>query len=201
MTINLIEDKASIPSVYKKGYIGFGIHTCCLDGKLTKKYKVWYDMLMRCYSKKYQNKHPSYIGCTVDDKWLNYQVFANWFENNYVEGYELDKDILFKGNKLYSESTCCFVPHSINLLLVNCVSRFGNLPIGVKLTPSNKYQVNLNIKGIRTYLGTFVTIEEAFDIYLKAKKKEVTRQANLYQKTLSINCYTALLKYDIKITD
>ena len=201
MTINLIKEKAFIPSVYKKGYIGFGKHTCRSNNKLNKKYKVWYDMIMRCYSKKYQNKRPSYLGCTVDSKWLNYQVFADWFENNYIEGYALDKDILVKGNKIYSAETCCFVPHSINSLLVNCVNKNGKLPIGVTITASKGYRAQLNIKGNQIYLGVFNTIEEAFNVYVKAKKQEIIRQCTLYKKTLNIDCYNALLKYDIKITD
>lgn len=201
MTTDLIRHYSLRPTVYNKGYIGIGEHKCCINGKLTKKYKVWYDMIMRCYSKKYLYKNPTYIGCEVDSRWLNYQVFADWFEDNYVEKYELDKDILVRGNKVYSPETCCFVPHSINALLINCITRKSNLPIGVRLTPGKRYKAELNIKGLRQYLGTFATSEEAFNVYIKAKKQEMIRQCTLYKNTLNINCYNALLNYDIKITE
>lgn len=201
MTNNLMKDPLLRLTVYNKGCLGNGIHKCCVNGKLTKKYKVWYDMLMRCYSKKYQNKNPTYIGCIVDNKWLNYQVFAEWFEDNYIEGYELDKDILVKGNKIYSPKTCCFVPHSINSLIVTNASRRGVLPMGVTITKSKRYRAILTTNQTQIYLGTFDTSTEAFNIYVKAKKQEIIRQSNLYKNTLNINCYTALINYNINITD
>lgn len=71
-------------------------------------------MLNRCYNEKCQEKHPSYIECTVCDEWHNFQVFAKWHEENYINGFHLDKDIRIKGNKTYSPSACSFVSQSDN---------------------------------------------------------------------------------------
>ena len=80
-----------------------------INGKHTKVYSVWHDMLGRCYNKKYQEKKPTYIGCTVCEEWHNFQNFAKWYEENYYEvnneEMALDKDILIKGNKIYSPQT------------------------------------------------------------------------------------------------
>jgi hypothetical protein len=104
------------PTVWKVGYLGEGKYISREGGKLTVVYLKWSNMLERCYSEEYHKKQPTYIGCSVDERWHNFQVFAKWFEENYIEGYELDKDILLKGNKIYSPETCCFVPKEINLL-------------------------------------------------------------------------------------
>lgn len=93
-------------------------------------------MLTRCYNHKSLKKNPSYIGCSVCDEWLTYSNFKRWYEdpiNGYREGYHLDKDILVKGNKVYSPETCCFVPHSINCLLLTRQRKRGALPIGVTI--------------------------------------------------------------------
>ena len=93
------------------------------DGKHTREYKLWQSMLMRCYSKKYHEKQPTYKDCTVCQRWL---VFVNFLEDlPLIENYELwrdnpnsrvclDKDIKVKGNKVYSLDTCKFVSNSDN---------------------------------------------------------------------------------------
>ena len=79
-------------------------------------------MLKRCYDPKYQEKEPTYKGCTVENHLLNFQHMCKWLEENYYEipgeTMCLDKDILCKGNKIYSRNTCIFVPERINLLFV-----------------------------------------------------------------------------------
>ena len=67
-----------------------------VDGKIAKSYVTWKNMLQRVYCPKYQAKKPTYIGCSVSDEWLEYQDFAEWFDNREHSGYgyELDKDLL-----------------------------------------------------------------------------------------------------------
>ena len=58
-------------------------------------------MLKRVTDIGYQELHPNYIDCTVCEEWLNLDSFGEWFDNNYVEDYELDKDLIENGNKIY----------------------------------------------------------------------------------------------------
>ena len=97
------------PSVFSVGFLGEGIYKVSINCKLTKQYRVWVHMLERCYCPKRLDKYPTYIGCTVSDEWHNFQVFAAWFDDNYIDGYHLDKDIKIKGNKCYSPDACSFV--------------------------------------------------------------------------------------------
>lgn len=88
------------------GYLGEGPYTTSYvkDGKKVnhKSYTVWMNMLTRVYKpKNLEEIRPSYKGCSVVPEWHNYQNYAGWYENNYVDGWDVDKDILIKGNKVY----------------------------------------------------------------------------------------------------
>lgn len=108
------------PSVFNKGYIGGDKYKVSKNGKATLEYNKWYGMLSRCYSENELRRFPTYIPCTICDEWLNFQNFAEWLQKNYYEIPNeimcLDKDILFKRNKIYSPKTCCIVPDNINIL-------------------------------------------------------------------------------------
>jgi len=83
---------------------------------------------------------------------------------------ELDKDILFKGNKVYSPEICCFVPHVINTLFLNCKKNRGDLPLGVHFDKSKgKYRAEMSFMGEQIKLGTFDTVETAFAKYKEYK--------------------------------
>jgi hypothetical protein len=100
------------PSVHGVGFAGDGEHKPSYKGKDTRAYKTWNHMLERCYDHKCQEKHPAYKGCSVAKEWHNFQVFAEWFEENYPNDggtYQLDKDALVKGNRVYGPNTCCFL--------------------------------------------------------------------------------------------
>jgi len=96
-------------SVYGIGFVGLGNAKVSVKNTKTKVYATWHEMLRRCYDPKYHNKHPTYKDCTVCVEWHNFQVFAEWFNVNYIDGYELDKDIKVNDNKIYSPKTCMFV--------------------------------------------------------------------------------------------
>lgn len=93
-------------------------------------YRVWQSMLTRCYSDKYQAKQPTYIGCMVCEEWLIFSNFRKWMVKQNWEGNQLDKDLLFKGNKKYSPEACVFVPRIVNSFTNDCGSARGNHLIG-----------------------------------------------------------------------
>jgi hypothetical protein len=103
------------PSIFGVGYIGGGDFKGSKNVTRSKAYITWRNMLERCYSNRSHEKHPTYVGCTVDPIWHNFQNFAAWFAENYIQGYELDKDIKVEGNKIYSPHTCLFVSIADNM--------------------------------------------------------------------------------------
>ena len=220
------EYKAKIHTTYrefKKGGIKNPYHPCVLgvgyygvgkyksrgkDGKKTKAYKYWYYMLERCYDPYKLNKHPTYIDCYVCDEWLCFQNFCKWFYENYYEidgeKMRLDKDILIKGNKVYSPDTCMIVPERINSLFVKCDKSRGEYPIGVnhhKLT--NKLQVNCNTLEKYEYLGLFPLNKpfQAFTCYKNFKENYIKKIANEYKEFIPKKLYDALYKYEVEIND
>lgn len=87
----------------------YGVGTLDVKGaSKTKAYKVWDCMLKRCYSKNDKNHKSSYKDCVVCDEWLLYSNFEKWYNNNYIEGYSIDKDLLSPGNRIYSHKHVVF---------------------------------------------------------------------------------------------
>lgn len=189
-------------TVCNKGFIGIGNFKATETSKDFKIYVIWRGIIQRCYSKTAYIKSPTYINCTICEEWLNYQVFAKWFEENYIKGYHLDKDILFKGNKLYSPETCCFVPSCINNLFTKANIIRGLLPIGVsKAKKVNQYQAIIYINNKQKFLGYFDEPLDAFNAYKVAKEAEIKSKAEQYKDSININCYLALINYTIQIND
>lgn len=89
-------------------------------------------MFSRCYSLAYQRRQPTYVGCTVDPAWHKLSDFKVWFDENYRPGYQLDKDILVPGNKVYGPDTCVFVPQRLNLTVSVAPDPNRQLPLGVR---------------------------------------------------------------------
>ncbi len=107
------------PSVFGVGFIGVGEFKVSANRKQTKAYQCWSGMLGRCYSDTEQKRNPTYIGCLVHPDWHNFQTFAKWYHDNHPSDggkYELDKDILVEGNKIYSPNACMFVSHEENTI-------------------------------------------------------------------------------------
>ena len=137
-------------------------------------------MLGRCYSKSYQEKHPSYKGCSVCEEWLTYSNFKAWMEQQDWEGKQLDKDLLVYNNKVYSPETCVFIAHSINLFLLKSDKNRGDYPLGVSYRTNPKmvnplkhpYRAHLSGRGKRICLGHYLTPEEAHKAWQKAKIKQ-----------------------------
>ena len=97
-------------------------------------YEKWRPMLQRCYSEKFQNKRPTYKGCSVCQEWLTFSNFKAWMEQQDWYGKELDKDILFPGNKIYSPDTCIFVDQGVNKFLIESNAARGKYMVGVHLS-------------------------------------------------------------------
>ena len=191
--------------VQNVGYIGIGKYNGYEKYEKNINYTIWFDMLDRCYNVN-DKRNISYKDCSVDSEWHNFQNFAKWFEENYYtvndEIMHIDKDLLFKGNKIYSSTNCIFLPKSLNLLLISNKSRRGLYPIGISYRKTEKiYVARLQKFNKEVYLGCFKTPEKAFEIYKKHKEQHIKDMAELYKSYIPIKAYNALLNWNIEITD
>ena len=203
--------KGKIKCVYESrtygvGYLGEGKYKSKENGKKTKCYETWHSMLQRGYDDNFKRKRSTYKECEVCEEWHNFQTFAHWYNDNYYEipgeRMHLDKDILCKGNKVYSRDTCVFVPQRINSLFIKCDKSRGNDPIGMTLRPSGNYQVYCkNGYGKSDYLGVYFNKEEAFRVYKQYKEKIIKQVADEYKEYIPQKLYEAMYNYEVEIDD
>ena len=128
------------PSAYGVGILGTK-YPPSMSGRNTKEYNLWQNMLQRCYSDTFQKKQPTYEGCEASENFLYYEYFYEWCQNQIGfsnQGWHLDKDLLIKGNKVYSESTCVFIPSEINAILTKRTASRGEYLIGVHWSKTHK---------------------------------------------------------------
>lgn len=150
-----------------------------VDGKRKEKsvwkcpyYRAWNSMLNRCYSAKYQDRNPTYAGCTVSEEWLTFSIFKAWMEKQDWDGKQLDKDLLFEGNKVYSADACVFVTRMVNMFTTNRGLDRGEFLIGVhwdKVANKFKSQCCNPFTKKRENLGYFTCESEAHQSWLKRK--------------------------------
>lgn len=184
-----------VPIVSGVGFTGKGVYKASIDGKRTKCYLLWKNVLRRVYDREYK----SYDNVTVCEEWHNFQNFAEWFYNksNYKEEWQLDKDILSTKDRIYSPKTCSFIPQEINKLLIK-----SNIFDKIKTDKSylddrGTYRASLNIGGKSVHLKRCSTQEEAMQTYKIAKEKHIKEIANKYKNVLEQKVFEALITYKI----
>lgn len=182
------------------GYIGEGKYLASRNNKGTPEYNTWKSMMSRCYNKNFKQRNTAYKYCSVAEEWHNFQNFSSWYDENYYiienEKMNLDKDILVKGNKIYSPDNCIFVPSRINSLFAKRNASRGKYPIGVSLK-NEKYTANCDGKN----LGIFNTPDEAFLAYKTNKEKLIKQISEEYKSKIPENLYLALQNYSVEIKD
>ena len=197
------------PSVYGVGIIGEKHQICNLS--CTKEYKIWCSMLQRCFDEKTKEKWFVYNDAICCEEWLLFENFYNWLHEQdnfkqWIDGekWDIDKDILIKGNKIYSPETCLLIPHNINSLFTKSNKIRGEYPIGV-VKHGEKYQAScqnmLNDK--REHLGTYDSPQSAFKAYKEYKEnliKQIAKQ-EYSKRNITNKCYEAMLNYQVEITD
>ena len=197
-----VKDKMS-PSVYGVGVVG--VNSISTNQKPHQEYVFWNSMLQRCYDLSYQLKRPTYIGCTSSNNFKYYPYFKDWCNKQVGfgnKGWCLDKDILVKGNKLYSEDTCCFVPREINSLFALSGNARGLNPIGVQFNlEEGNYSARVSRDGKHCHIGTYETKEDAFLWYKEAKELHIKSVAKRWFGKIDQNVFNALMTYEVGILD
>ena len=193
------------------GYVGEGKYKSKINGKMTVEYTVWFSMLTRCYDKKWQEKHRTYIGCTMAKEWHNFQNFAEWYNNEWYdigEKLDVDKDFKVKGNKIYCAENCLIIPSRINRMVRHYkVEKYKN-PIGVR-NSNTRFEATIGrwVNGAVKikYIGAYDTPEQAFQAYKQAKEAYIQQVANEYKQKYGDKfpdkVYQALMNYRVEITD
>ena len=166
----------------------FGI-TDIKNSRNTKEYEIWSSMIQRCYSKNYQNTHPTYKNNSVSLEWEKLSDFKRWYNINYIEGYQLDKDIFIPNNKVYSPTSCIFIPQNINLLIARGKSKGYRKRI-------NRYQALIwdNVIKKNISLGNYDTQEEAHYTYLLYKANVYMNVADEW-KDINIKIFYGLYRH------
>ena len=178
-----------MPIVDDKNVEGIWIKSYSIEGiqHFTKSYQTWNAMNMRCkVGGSRQRIFKSYVGCTVEGSFKNFQLFTDWYVRQIgydIKGYHLEKDILVEGNKVYSENTCCLVPPELNAFLLDSRKARGEFPQGVSFHKSSKkFRAYISIDGKPQHIGLYETSKEAEQAYKVAKNNEAQRW---YQRLLN----------------
>lgn len=203
----------SIKNPYYPSVFGVGItgnkYSPRINGGYTKEYRAWQNMLGRCFTKTYK----TYDEVTCCKEWLLFDNFYEWLHSqpNFDKWYNnkkwaVDKDILVKGNKIYSPETCCLVPNNINILFLTRKKSRGNLPIGVHYKEETKKYMaycSSGKRGTHDYLGLYESKEEAFLAYKNHKESKIKQVAEeeFFKGNITKKTYDAMMKYEVEITD
>lgn len=134
-------------------------------------YSTWYHMLERCFDQSWKKKKPSYNDVTCCDEWLLFSNLLVWFNNNYINTYVLDKDLITRGNKIYSPTTSLFIPVAVNSFLLTRWLDRGDYPLDV-FKKGNKYVASISYNNGKKHLGYFKSPEEAHQAWQSAKIKQ-----------------------------
>lgn len=176
-----------------------------IKGKVVWQYELWKSMLKRCHSERLKRARPHYKDVTCCIEWLSFSNFVEWVnkEVNYNGkpiGFELDKDLIIKGNRVYSPEACSFVPPDLNKLLCSRKSLRGNYPIGVTFNKTGgRYAASMNCWATDVFLGLYDTPEEAFLAYKTAKESYVKQVAVRYQGVIKPTLFNALMVWEVDI--
>lgn len=194
---------SSLPTTCGFGYIDK--EGASIGRNMTKEYQLWNNMINRCYNSSLAHIHPTYVDCVVSEDWRYLSKFKEWCNQQIgfdQVGWQLDKDILVKGNKVYSEDTCCFVPPEINTLFTKADRIRGKYPIGIyEDKQAGKFKVRISVEGKQKHVGRYYCEKEAFYAYKVAKEQYIKEVANKWKGQIDPRVYGALMCYEVDIDD
>lgn len=200
------------------GYLGYGRfipgekripHGC--ERMPHNLWRAWVRMLERCVGDRVKN--PSYEGCTFDESWVNCQSFIEWgilqkghdrLESN-GKTWQLDKDILVNGNRVYSPETCVFVPNEINTHFKDVEKGkdgyYGVNEIEPKHPNAKRGWVArcCNVKKEREYLGFYDNPTDAYIAYRTRKIEVMSDLADKWKGEVDERVINSLQNFDKRL--
>lgn len=184
------------------GVLGRGLYASCENGKHTKEYNTWFDMISRCYDENYQRELPTYVGCSVVEPWHHFQVFAKWYteHKNYgKKGYQIDKDLKYPGNKIYGPETCDLVPAIVNSSIIVPDVCKNSRYVGVHWCNRDKrFIAKIRVGNGKRRCQYFVNEDEAGASYLKMKSTYLEELAEFYKSELHPLSYENLKNWKVQ---
>lgn len=190
------------PTVYGAGVLGVEFNSQNED--MVRKRILWQGVIRRVHDPKFLARNPAYSDVTISAEMLYFTDFYRWCcsqKGSTEDGWQLDKDILIKGNREYSFDKCCFVPQSVNKLLTTAKVVRGDTPLGVYITDSGRYKSLITKGGKAIHLGVYDTIEEAFLVYKREKEGIIRTEADKWKDRLDDKVYNALINWQVDISD
>ena len=187
------------PAVCGVGYLGVGKYPPSVGGKKTLAYVQWHGVIRRSYDLMHKKKQKSYEKVNVCEEWHCFDTYAEWFyqQKGWDKGFQLDKDILGKGVRVYSPETCCLVPREINTAVKYGYVNEKGLLAGVSISSTGKFIASLNIKKKKTHVGVYDTQEEASAAYVEAKEAYVKELALEYKDQIEPRAFEALMNWTV----
>lgn len=209
-----VYDKASVTRQEMRDVEAFPVYTTGVQdikGYLVKgqpapkDYSVWSAIRQRCYNKNCKDSFLAYEGCTMSEDFLVFSKFKEWYNSQIgcdQDGWHIDKDLLVKGNKVYSAETCVLLPNEINSAIVVHNRGNNNFPMGVIYNcTKTRYRARIQRKDGWESLGTYDTPEEAFYAYKPVKEAYVKSIADKWREQIDPRAYQALMNWTIEIDD
>lgn len=192
------------------GYLGEGKYKCRVRGRtakvngyragcMTKEYSVWDSMIRRVYGDLSEQNRRTYGDVEVCEEWHNFQNFAEWCQTQSgfgKDGYHIDKDILIRGNRVYSPEACCFVPAHINSAVTGMKHTNTTGYSGVWKDKSS-YVAEITINGTGISLGSFSDADKASLMYKNIKQTYIRTLAEIYKEDIDHKVYLALKEWEV----
>lgn len=184
---------------FRKPLFGIGINDVNyrisprIEGKQLKcyAYQTWVGMLERVYDEKQRKDYPTYGDVVVCEEWLTFSNFREWFIENHIDNYQIDKDLLVIGNKIYSPDTCIYTPSWLNSFTIDVGSRRGNYKIGVSWDSTKQKflsRCSHPKTKIQSTLGRFDNEEQAYLAWLN-RKLEIALELKYEMDTIDLRIY------------
>lgn len=157
-------------------------------------YSTWRSMIERCEDQEYKDKHPAYRDAVVCNSWISFMSFRVWYLDNYIDGFDIDKDLLSCGGKVYSPDTCIFIPRWLNTF-ISMDRKDNGLPAGVHFDVSRGKYKATSKDGVNTAnLGRYASAEEASKAYINFKlEKAMLRKSEI--ELIADGLYEHLVSY------
>lgn len=196
-----VKDK-SLPNIRGIAYNDYP-HPVKINNQHIPEYRLWRNMIERAYFSLTQ----AYKDVEICNDWLYFSKFKSDIESlpNFdkfiSENWNLDKDILVKGGRLYSLENCCFVPQELNSSFVG-LKNTTNLPLGVKYCKrTRKYVAQIMLNKKKKTLGYFTNPADAFYAYKTHKEAWLKDLAEKWKGVVDDKVYFAIKNYEVCIDD